>query len=160
MHARSAIQSGIAASDGDSSRAVKSNRIAAKKRSFRAGDFYLPVAALNAVADEAHKPRIGDLNYQPGSGIEDPVFRHLTLALLPALERPEETSRLFVDHVTDAVPVHVAHVYCGLDVISRPSHGVLAPWHERRALDILAASLEGNVPPRTLAQELGLSVGH
>jgi AraC family transcriptional regulator len=51
-------------------------------------------------------------------------------------------------------------LYCGLKTTSGPIHGALARWQERRATEILAANLEGNVPLRTLAQEPGLSVRH
>lgn len=33
--------------------------------------FYLPRAALDAIADEANAPRIRDLSYEPGAGVND-----------------------------------------------------------------------------------------
>jgi len=33
--------------------------------------FYLPRAALDAIADDANAPRIGDLSYRPGAGVND-----------------------------------------------------------------------------------------
>src|SRR5271169_6465695 len=47
--------------------------------------FYLPRAALNAIADDASAPRIGDLNYKPGTGINDATIFSLGSTILPAL---------------------------------------------------------------------------
>ena len=33
--------------------------------------FYLPRAALDAIADDANAPRIRDLSYEPGAGVND-----------------------------------------------------------------------------------------
>src|ERR1700674_282165 len=62
--------------------------------------FYLTREALDAVADDAGSPRIGDLHYRPGIGFSDPVLRHLLLSVRPALAtEPTETSALYADHV-------------------------------------------------------------
>src|SRR5271166_2308933 len=39
--------------------------------------FYLPRTALNAIADDAGAPRIGDLNYKPGAASATPRFQAL-----------------------------------------------------------------------------------
>ncbi len=71
----------------------------------------LPRAFMDTVADEFGNGQIVDLEYSPGKGVDDPVVEPLLLALRPALMRPEEASRLFVDHVTRAVAAHVAVTY-------------------------------------------------
>jgi len=38
--------------------------------------------------------------------------------------------------------------------------GGLAPWQEKRVKEILAANLDGNISPRTLAKECQLSISH
>src|SRR5580765_8685544 len=50
--------------------------------------FYLPRAALDAIADEANAPRIRDLSYKPGVGVNDVTISSLGRLLLPALSHP------------------------------------------------------------------------
>jgi AraC family transcriptional regulator len=61
--------------------------------------FYLPRAALDAIADEASALRIRDLSYKPGVGVNDVTISALGGLLLPALSHPDQTNPLFVDHV-------------------------------------------------------------
>jgi AraC-like DNA-binding protein len=122
--------------------------------------FYLPRAALDAIADEANAPRIGDLSYKPGAGVNDVTISGLGSLLLPALSHPDQANPLFVDHVLLAVGVHIAQTYGGMQPVSRLPKGGLAPWQERRAKEILRANLEGGVPVKELARECGLSTAH
>src|SRR5882672_8799261 len=50
--------------------------------------FYLPRAALDAIADEANAPRIRDLRYKPGAAVNDATISSLGSLLLPALRYP------------------------------------------------------------------------
>src|ERR1700730_5927822 len=70
--------------------------------------FYLPRAALDAIADEANAPRIRDLSYKPGVGVNDVTISSLGSLLLPALSYPDQANRLFLDYVLLAVGAHVA----------------------------------------------------
>jgi AraC-like DNA-binding protein len=123
--------------------------------------FYLPRAALDAIAEEASAPRISGLGYRPGRSVPDPTLLHLSEALLPAFPNPEQAPRIFVDHLTLAVATHVLHTYGGMRRASeKPRGGGLAPWQERRAKDLLNAHLDGEVTVALLAEECGLSRGH
>ena len=122
--------------------------------------FYLPRAALNAIADDAAAPRIGDLNYKPGVGVNDATISSLGSAILPALSHADQANRLFVDHVTLAAGIHLASTYGGLRPVVRPVRGGLAPWQERRAKEVLSSNLDGNVPLKDVARECRLSVSH
>jgi hypothetical protein len=97
--------------------------------------FYQSRAALDAIADDAHAPRISDLSNrpQPGAGAADVTISRLGSLVLPALSHPDQTNPLFVDHVLQAVGVHIAQTYGGIRPVSRPVRGGLAPWQERRA---------------------------
>jgi AraC family transcriptional regulator len=119
--------------------------------------FYLPRAALDAIADDANAPRIGDLNYKFGAGGNDATIASLGSTVLPALSRPEQANRLFVDHVMQAVAAHVAQTYGGMRP-PQPHRGGLAPWQARRAMEILATNLDGGVPLKDVAEECRLSV--
>jgi AraC family transcriptional regulator len=122
--------------------------------------FYLPRAALDAIADDANAPRIGDLSYKPGAGVNDGTISCLGNLLLPALSHPDQANPLFVDHVLLAVGVHVAQTYGGMRPMSQPVRGGLAPWQERRATEILRASVKRSVTLMEVARECGLSVGY
>jgi AraC family transcriptional regulator len=56
--------------------------------------------------------------------------------------------------------VHVAQTYGGMRPMSRPARGGLVPWQERRAKEILRASIKRGVVLKEVAQECGLSVSH
>jgi AraC family transcriptional regulator len=122
--------------------------------------FYLPRAALDAIADDANARPIRDLSYKPGAGVNDVTISGLGSLLLPALSRPDQAHPLFVEHVLLAVGVHVAQIYGGMRPASRPARGGLAPWQERRATEILRANIKGSVTLKEVAQECGLSVGY
>jgi AraC family transcriptional regulator len=124
--------------------------------------FYLPRAALDAIADDAHAPRISDLSYRPapGASVADVTISGLGSSVLPALSHPDQANRLFVDHVLQAVGVHIAQTYGGMRPVSRPVRGGLAPWQERRAKEVLRANLKGGVLLKEVARECGLSVAH
>jgi AraC-like DNA-binding protein len=92
--------------------------------------------------------------------MDDRVMYGLTQALLPAFEHPEQANRLFVEQVTLSVGVHAACTYGGMKPKQRPTRGGLAPWQERRAMEILDANLDGGISPTSLAQECGLSASH
>jgi AraC-like DNA-binding protein len=127
---------------------------------FHSVHFYLPRKFLNAIADEANAPRIGDLRFEPGNGVDDPIVRALASVLYRALDRPDQASRMFVDYVMLALGCHIAHTYGGLDTTARPARGGLAPWQERRAKEIIEANLAGEIPLAELARECGLSTSH
>jgi AraC-like DNA-binding protein len=122
--------------------------------------FYLPRAALDTIADDANAPRIGDLSYKPGAGVNDVTISGLGSLLLPALSHPDQANPLFVDHVLLGVGVHVAQTYGGMRPVSRPARGGLAPWQERRAREFLRANIKRGVALKEVARECGLSVGH
>jgi AraC family transcriptional regulator len=129
-------------------------------KAFHSLVFYLPRAALDAIADDANAPRIRDLSYEPGAGVNDLTISGLGSLLLPTLSHPDQANPLFLDHVLLAVGVHVAQTYGGMRPMSRPARGGLAPWQERRAREILRANIRRGVTLKEVARECGLSVGH
>jgi AraC family transcriptional regulator len=122
--------------------------------------FYLPRAALNAIADDAGSPRIGDLDCKLAAVVDDVTIAGLGGTILPALSHPQQATRLFVDHISLAVGIHVSQTYGSMQPAARPTSGGLAPWQERRARDILSANLDGSVPLKEVARECRLSVSH
>ena len=122
--------------------------------------FQLPRAAINALADEINVPRVDELEFQPGVGMFDETIMHLGLSLMPALATPDRVSRLFTDHVTLALATHCAQTYGGMQIVSRPIKGRLAPWQEKRSKEMLAGDLTGATPLHEIAGACGLSVSH
>jgi AraC family transcriptional regulator len=120
---------------------------------------YLPRGALEAIAEDADAPRIGDLNHEPVA-IDDPTILSLGQAVLPGLSRPEQVNQLFVDHVLMALGIHVAQTYGGMRPLAPPIRGGLAAWQVKRAKEILASNLDGRVQLKEVARECGLSVSH
>jgi AraC family transcriptional regulator len=121
--------------------------------------FYLHRNALNAIADDAEAPRIGDLIHEPVA-IDDTTVCGLGTAMLPALRHPGEANQLFVDHVLLALGTHVARTYGGMRPYSLPIRGGLTARQLRHAKELLASNLDGRVPLKQVAQDCGLSVSH
>lgn len=127
---------------------------------FHSAHFYLPRAALDALADEHGCTPVRELAYRPGEGMADPVLAAITEALLPAMSRPGEASSLFLDHVTQAAALHLAQTYGGMRLKPEPTRGGLAPWQRKRAVEMLAAHLDGSLDTRDIATACRLSVSH
>jgi AraC family transcriptional regulator len=121
--------------------------------------FYLPRSALDAIADDAEAPRIGELNHKPVP-IDDATISSLGQAVLPPLSRPDQASQLFIDHILFALGLHVARTYGGMRPLPPLIQGGLAAWQVRRAKEMLCANLDGRVPLKEIARECGLSVSH
>jgi AraC family transcriptional regulator len=115
---------------------------------------------LNAIADDAGAPRIGDLDCRRAAAVNDATIAKLGSTILPALQHPQQANRLFVDQISQAIGIHVASTFGGMRPASRPVRGGLAPWQERRAMEILSANLDGDVPLKDVARECRLSVSH
>jgi AraC family transcriptional regulator len=138
---------------------LKSDPVARLDQPYHVLFYYLPRAALNAIADDAEAPRIGELNHGPLPIDDDTIFG-LSQALLPALSHPDQANQLFVDHVLLALGVHVAQTYGGMRPLQPPIRGGLATWQVKRAKEILSANLDGRAPLKDVAGACGLSVSH
>ncbi|WP_338821811.1 AraC family transcriptional regulator [Bradyrhizobium septentrionale] len=126
---------------------------------FHSLHFYLPRSALDGITEQSRAPRVGDLPCQFGVGYDDPIIRHVGGVLLPALRRPTETNRLFIDYSLLAFTVHVAQTYGGMRV-TKSARGGLAPWQVKRACERLDSDLGGELSLQQIAAEFGLSVSH
>jgi AraC-like DNA-binding protein len=127
---------------------------------FHSVHFYVPRAALDAIAEQAEEPRIDELRYRPGVCMDDPVIRDLTSALMPAFAKPEHASRLFMDSIMIGVGHHIAARYGGMRVRPPTTDVGLARWREERVKDLLSANLTGEISLVALAEECGLSPRH
>ncbi|MEI9924238.1 MAG: AraC family transcriptional regulator [Bradyrhizobium sp.] len=118
--------------------------------------FHIPRAAFDELASDAGRPRLAHLACTPG--IVDPVLVHLTAALLPAFEQPEQANSLFVDYVMLAVCSYLAGKYGdGGKPSTAVKKGGLASAQLRRAREMLAANSGGQLLLADVARECGLS---
>jgi AraC family transcriptional regulator len=129
-------------------------------QSYHALHVHIPRAAFDAIAAEANAVPIGDFDYAPGAGFEDPTIAGLGASILSGLRDRAVRNQPFVDHLVLALAAHVATRYGGMVARSRALRGGLAPWQTRRAREILAANLDGATPLAEVARQCGLSVGH
>ncbi|MET0656920.1 MAG: AraC family transcriptional regulator [Steroidobacteraceae bacterium] len=139
---------------------LRTNLAMDRRDPFHAVDLYMPRKSLDALAEDANSPVIDELRHEPGKALQDPVARHLLLAIRPALAAPGEASELFVDHLAMALASHVAHTYGGMRARSDVKIGVLARWQEQRAKELLAANLTGGITLADLASACELSIRH
>ena len=114
--------------------------------------FYVKRETLQALADEAGTSRIDKLAWPHGA--VDETVSHLGSALLPALNNPEKSGALFLDHVVLALNMHFAYAYGGMRSSSRIARGGLAPWRERRSKEMMDGRIGERVDNRRLTEFL------
>ena len=122
--------------------------------------FHLPRAIIDAVADEVGVPRIDATEYQQGAVDADETMQHLASAMLVAVAQPQQANRRFIDYMLRAVVAQLVHVCCRTKIRHELVRGGLAPWQQRRAIDLLTADLDAEVPLAKVAKECRLSTGH
>ena len=76
------------------------------------------------------------------------------------IAQPEQANSLFLDYVALAITAHMASAYGGMPPDAGMARGGLTPWQERRAKELMSASLESDVTLGRLAAECGLSSRH
>jgi AraC-like DNA-binding protein len=119
---------------------------------------YVTQAELDQVAYDHQAPRVERFAWPLGKF--DPIVHHLGQTLAASLEQPRHTSKIFLDHVRHALNCHYVHSYGEAKIPSRRFRGGLAPWQMRRATELLAAHLDGNIGLDQVAAACELSVSH
>jgi AraC family transcriptional regulator len=138
---------------------LRSNPVAEMHSSFDNIRFYISQASLDELAFDQGIRRTPGLA-SPCLGSKDRVMYGLASALLDHVERANERSALFIDHVALAFFAHVISAYGAAAVPDDLTSGKLSPWQLRRALDFLAAHLGDDPTIAQLARECGLSSGY
>lgn len=118
--------------------------------------FHMPRAALNQIAQDAGAAKVERLVASDAWSTTDPVVDSLHGLLVDALADGVLANRLFHDHLMCGLGAHFAATYGGMRP-HRTDRGGLAPWQGRRALEMLAADLSGDLSLDDLAGECGLS---
>jgi AraC-like DNA-binding protein len=117
---------------------------------------YLPRRSLDDIGYQEDARPIAELTYQPGTPVRDPIVAWLGACLRHVFERPQEADRLFLEHATLALGIHLARVYGGLTPGSRARRGGLTGRQERLAKEALSAGST----LAAVAAESGLSTSH
>ena len=121
---------------------------------------FLPVEDLRKFSREVGRRPIETLHCPLTSVQEDPVMLHLGLALLPAIQNPDEVSTLYADHMYGAIRLHLALNYGGLVLPEERSRGGLAPWQERLVRELLLDDLQCDTGMSELAEACQVSERH
>jgi AraC family transcriptional regulator len=120
--------------------------------------FEISQASLIRFADEAELAGVTTLSAETAS--KDIVLANLARALIPALERPEEASALFVDQMTTAIGTYLVQRYGGRPQATLTRTGTLSRAHEDLAKEILLENLEGDISISEVAEACNLSRGY
>ena len=115
--------------------------------------------AFDQLADRQGATRIKRLDLEAGLAVDDSVLRHLGEGLEEALDDAEPAAAAATDRIAEAVSVHLAQRYGGLQV-ARPQRGGLAPWQLRLAWEFFDRQLDSTAALDGLARQCGLSVSH
>ncbi len=119
--------------------------------------FHIPRSILNSVAQESNISPIETLDVRPGVSGLDAVVRDLCISLVPSLQRIENASRLFMDHVGIALLTHLAETYGHVARTPRDTAGDLTALQVRRVEEMIIARLDGAISLQELACECSLS---
>ena len=130
------------------------------KSGFQLVHFYFSRGTLNGMLEQQGAKRIDELRAPTGVCTPDRALAQLASALLPSLMQPEHASRIFVDHVLHAAAAHLLKQYAGIDKPTARLRGGLAPWQQKKAIELLSENLDGDLSLADVAAECGLSAGH
>lgn len=120
--------------------------------------FEISPASLKRFAEEAEVASITSLSAETAS--KDLVLANLARALIPALDRPEEASPLFVEQMTTAIGTYLVQRYGGRSRVGADRAGMLSRSHEDRAKSMFLENLEGDISISDVAQACDLSRGY
>jgi AraC family transcriptional regulator len=126
--------------------------------SFDSLQFHIRREVLDCFTTEHGKPRIDALSWPRGA--RDRTLSHLASALLPVLRNPHWATKLFLDHIGQALIAHFITAYGGGSVKTYPSPGGLSPWQERRCKELVTARIAAKVSIEDLANECRLSASY
>jgi AraC-like DNA-binding protein len=134
---------------------LASNPVSEFHASFDVMRFYISRASIDELAYE--RGIRGPIRLMPRLGMPDRTMHGLATALLDSVERANERSALFIDHIGLAFHAHLIEAYAGRTRPIDRKRGGLAAWQLRRAIQFMTDRLDGDPTIADLAQECGLS---
>jgi AraC-like DNA-binding protein len=118
---------------------------------------FLPITSFQEFATERRSSFL-DFRFEIQELRYDSVMLHLTQAMLPALEKPQEVSSLYLDSMFLAVRDHIAETYSAFTKIPIGNRSGLTPRQLRHALEFIEANLSQDVSLADLAEASSASV--
>lgn len=118
---------------------------------------FVPVSTFQELAAERNQ-RFLELRWDVRDKPYDEVMQSLGRAILPALARPHELSRLYLDHVFLAVREHLAGTYGEFVGNPRPDQRGLTNRQIRSALEYIEAHVADDISLADIARASGVSV--
>lgn len=120
--------------------------------------YHIPRTTLDAFSADVGVRQIDTLQNVPGT--VDPTLHQLTQMILPSLTSPETFSKLFLDYFRLLFCAHVTQRYSPSVATMSGPRGGLAPWQQRRVIDLFTEHLDGTLTLHFAAGQCGLSVSH
>jgi AraC-like DNA-binding protein len=112
------------------------------------------------IGEGGRRSRGGTLDCSIDTVREDATMLHLALALLPAIQHPEQVSTLFADHMYEAIRLYLATTYGGISVQEPTFRGGLSTRQKRLVDELILGDLMGDTTLAGLANACGVSVRH
>jgi AraC-like DNA-binding protein len=116
--------------------------------------FHVPFSYIKSFAEKAGRLEFTGLIGTPG--MLDDVMLGLAQSLVPALETPQNASKLFLDQIALATLAHLTQFYGGVHFPNKRK-GTLALWQEKRAAEFLSAHVNADFSVSELATACELS---
>ena len=136
---------------------LRSSPMANSVSAFHHISFYVPRAALQAIAEKEGIAAADAFNQNPGVGIVDPTLHNLARAMTPCFRDPRLANPLFVDHVAVAATAHAVKSHA---CSTRRKARILKPLsadETARATEQLAEHLDGDIRLDELSADSGIS---
>jgi AraC family transcriptional regulator len=118
---------------------------------------FLPINSFRDFATERSSNFL-DFRFDIQETRYDTVMLHLTQAMLPSLERPQEASALYLDSMFLAVRDHIAETYGGFTTSATSNRLGLTARQLRHALEYIEANLSQDVSLLDVADSSATSV--
>jgi AraC-like DNA-binding protein len=115
-------------------------------------------SSLARIVDEADMSGVTRLACADAA--RDPVLGGLVRALIPALERPEAASTLFIDQMATAIGTYLVHQYGDLRTEVTAPRRTLSRAHESLAKSMLRDNFDGDISISEVAGACNLSRGY
>lgn len=128
--------------------------------SFDCVNFHISRRALITLEEEIGPQKFRDFNIAPGVNTNDPVVMGIVSSMLPFFDGRHQASQLMLDYVGAGLIVHLLSTYGNTQQSAAFKRGGLTHRQLKRAKDLLAANIAGEVSLPEIAIECGLSLSY
>ena len=117
--------------------------------------FEISHAEIERAIEERDGTRVDGL--APVTGVKDEVLANLARALTPALDRPAETSTLFLDQMSVAMGTYLLEKYGSAPMADPRKKRILSRSQEARAKEMLRSKIDGGISITEISGACNLS---